>query len=196
MIPAPCTNRLIRGGWCVGSQPAILVGAWIARSVAEWSVRTARIDRQSCMRSSHAPRTRNPEPRVRENRKTESRKTDSGTVCRKTPSRGAGGSIDALRAEACWGPARASGVGALAAQHGCERRRSAARGPTQPSALHLALGGHVRAVHDRGWGHHPTARHRQVPCRRPQEHLRHRRRAGDRSGDLRALRCGGLVRHS
>ena len=64
MIPAPCTNRLIRGGWCVGSQPAILVGAWIARSVAEWSVRTARIDRQSCMRSSHAPRTRNPEPLV------------------------------------------------------------------------------------------------------------------------------------
>ena len=48
----------------------------------------ARIDRQSCMRSSHAPRTRNPEPRVRENRKTESRKTDSGTVCRKTPSGG------------------------------------------------------------------------------------------------------------
>ena len=89
MIPAPCTNRVIRGGWCVGSQPAILVGAWIARSVAEWSVRTARIDRQSCMRSSHAPRTRNPEPRVRENRKTESRKTDSGTVCRKTPSGGA-----------------------------------------------------------------------------------------------------------
>ena len=91
MIPAPCTNRLIRGGWCVGSQPAILVGAWIARSVAEWSVRTARIDRQSCMRSSHAPRTRNPEPRVRENRKTESRKTDSGTVCRKTPSAAARG---------------------------------------------------------------------------------------------------------
>ena len=90
MIPAPCTNRLIRGGWCVGSQPAILVGAWIARSVAEWSVRTARIDRQSCMRSSHAPRTRNPEPRVRENRKTESRDFDSGTGCRKTPSRGAG----------------------------------------------------------------------------------------------------------
>ena len=86
MIPAPCTNRLIRGGWCVGSQPAILVGAWIARSVAEWSVRTVRIDRQSCMRSSHAPRTRDPEPHVRENRKTESRKTDSGTVCRKTPS--------------------------------------------------------------------------------------------------------------
>ena len=97
MIPAPCTNRLIRGGWCVGSQPAILVGAWIARSVAEWSVRTARIDRQSCMRSSHAPRTRNPEARVhvRESRKTESRKTDSGTVCRKTPSAGGGnGKVD------------------------------------------------------------------------------------------------------
>jgi hypothetical protein len=44
--------------------PATLVGAWIARSVAEWSMRTARIDRQSCMRSSHAPRARNPEPRV------------------------------------------------------------------------------------------------------------------------------------
>jgi hypothetical protein len=53
-------------------------------------MRTARIDRQSCTRSSHAPRTRNPGPRVRENRKTESRKTDSGTVCRKTPSRGGG----------------------------------------------------------------------------------------------------------
>ena len=78
MIPAPCTNRLIRGGWCGGSQPAILVGAWIARSVAEWSVRTARIDRQPCV----------PEPRVRENRKTESRKTDLGTVCRKNPSGG------------------------------------------------------------------------------------------------------------
>jgi hypothetical protein len=90
MIPAPCTNRLIRGGWCVGSQPAILVGAWIARSVAEWSVRTARIDRHPCVRSPHAPRTRNPEPRVRENRKTESRDFDSGTGCRKTPSRAGG----------------------------------------------------------------------------------------------------------
>ena len=35
--------------------PATLVGAWIARSVAEWSMRTARIDRQSCMRSSGIP---------------------------------------------------------------------------------------------------------------------------------------------
>jgi hypothetical protein len=63
------------------------VGAYVDRT--QCSMRTARIDRQSCMRSSHAPRTRNPEPRVRENRKTESRKTDSefsGTVCRKTPS--------------------------------------------------------------------------------------------------------------
>jgi hypothetical protein len=62
------------------------VGAYVDRT--QCSMRTARIDRQSCMRSSHAPRTRNPEPCVRENRKTESRKTDSGTVCRKTPSGG------------------------------------------------------------------------------------------------------------
>jgi hypothetical protein len=55
------------------------------------SMRTARVDRQSCMRSSHAPRTTNPEPRVRENCKSESRKTDSGTVCRKTPSGGGAG---------------------------------------------------------------------------------------------------------
>jgi hypothetical protein len=61
----------------VGSQPAILVVAWIAYMRTQCSLRTARIDRQSCMLSSHAPRTRNPEARVRENRKTESRKTDS-----------------------------------------------------------------------------------------------------------------------
>jgi hypothetical protein len=59
----------------------------VDRTRTQCSMRTARIDRQSCMRSSHAPRTRNLEPRVRQHRKTESRKTDSsGTVCRKTPS--------------------------------------------------------------------------------------------------------------
>ena len=87
MISAPCTNHLIRGGLVRGiaaGDPSTAVGAYVDRT--QCSMRTARIDRQSCMRSSHAPRTRNPEPRVRENRKTESRKTDSGTVCRKTPS--------------------------------------------------------------------------------------------------------------
>jgi hypothetical protein len=72
-------------GSCVGLQPAVLASRRVDRT--QCSMRTARIDRQSCMRSSHASRTRNPEPRVRENRTTESRiKTDSGTVCRKTPS--------------------------------------------------------------------------------------------------------------
>jgi hypothetical protein len=61
-------QEICQGGWCVGSQPAILVqlyvGAYVDRT--QCSTRTARIDRQSCircMRSSHAPRTRNPEPR-------------------------------------------------------------------------------------------------------------------------------------
>ena len=75
MHEPPNPRRLVRG--IAAGDP--LVGAWITRSVAEWSVRTARIDRQPCVRSPHAPQTRNPEPRVRENRKTESRKTDSGT---------------------------------------------------------------------------------------------------------------------
>jgi hypothetical protein len=72
-----CSRRVDRTQCCGG-----VVRANRARGLT--------VSQKSCMRSSHAPRTRNPEPRVRVNRKTESRKTDSGTGCRKTPSSGAG----------------------------------------------------------------------------------------------------------
>ena len=67
MISASCTNRLIRGGLVRG-----IAAGDPSRRVdrTQCSMRTARIDRQSCMRSSHAPRTRNPEPRVLKYAKT------------------------------------------------------------------------------------------------------------------------------
>jgi hypothetical protein len=79
---------IIRGGLArsvrmAGIAATILVGAWIARSVP-WIARSVPCEPRGLtvishayMRSSHAPRTMNPEPRVREDRKTESRKTDS-----------------------------------------------------------------------------------------------------------------------
>ena len=71
-------------GWW-GSAPAILKAR---ADCTQCPMQTASIDRQSCMRSSHAPRTVNPEPRVRANHKTESRNFDPRTRCQKTPSGG------------------------------------------------------------------------------------------------------------